>query len=411
MERGQADGVALGASLDAEDRQKLMDDMQEVSAALARMARETSPGPAAAGPEAGIGPVLEELEGAGQEAEAPAEPAEAAAEPEVKPRLLGTALLADVCRRLRQAAEQMFETELTEDGPGGNVAWYLTRALDRGLSCVVSPLPRFELNAVDATEGTALHFACSRELGNAALALLACGDFDLSVPKVRERDGSTALHLAAASGLEAVVQALVNRADFADFMGTVDKDGFTAVHGAAFRGHLGCIQALLRSPLVSEDIIAASGSFDVPRPNGHWVREAAELYDMNTALHMAAATGRVEICQLLLIHGPSAANKVNRMGATALHMAAKGGFVTTVEALLGSACFGAVNARDARGFTALHWAAQQVNADICAAILGSQDFFQVESKDLRGRTAANIAEELQHFEVQRQILQRCPLLD
>ena len=64
-------------------------------------------------------------------------------------------------------------------------------------------------------EGTALHFACSRELGNAALAagarfwdaacvaascmflaffqaLLACGDFDLSVPKVRERDGSTA---------------------------------------------------------------------------------------------------------------------------------------------------------------------------------------------------------------------------
>ena len=44
MERGQADGVALGASLDAEDRQKLMDDMQEVSAALVRMARETSPG-------------------------------------------------------------------------------------------------------------------------------------------------------------------------------------------------------------------------------------------------------------------------------------------------------------------------------------------------------------------------------
>lgn len=362
MERGQADGVALGASLDAEDRQKLLEDMQEVSAALARMARETSPGPPAAGPEAGIGPVPEELEGAGQEAEAPAEPAEEAAEPEVKPRLLGTALLADVCRRLRQAAEQMFETELTEDGPGGNVAWYLTRALGRGLSCVVSPLPRFELNAVDATEGTALHFACSRELGNAALALLACGDFDLSVPKVRERDGSTALHLAAASGLEAVVQALVNRADFADFMGTVDNDGFTALHGAAFRGHLGCIQALLRCPLVSEDIITASGSFDVPRPNGHWAREAAELYDMNTALHMAAATGRVEICQLLLIHGPSAANKVNRMGATALHMAAKGGFVTTVEALLGSTCFSAVNARDARGFTALHWAAQQVHS-------------------------------------------------
>ncbi|CAE7304188.1 ANK3, partial [Symbiodinium pilosum] len=326
---------------------------------------------------------------------------------EVKPRLQGTPLLADVCRRMRQAAEQMFQAELAEQAPGGNVAWYLSKALERGLSCVVSPLPRFELNAVDPAEGTALHFACSRELGNAALALLACGDFDLSVPKVRERDGSTALHLAAASGLEAVVQALINRADFAEFMGIVDKDGFTALHGAAFRGHLGCVQALVRSPLVSEDIIAACGNFDVPRPHGHWALEAAEIYDMNTALHMAAATGRAEICQLLLIHGPSAANKVNRMGATALHMAAKGGFVSTVEALLASTCFNAVNARDARGFTALHWAAQQVHADICLAILGCQDFFQIESKDLRGRTAANIAEELQHFEVQRQILQRC----
>ena len=37
------------------------------------IAEKLSAGPAAAGPEAGIGPVLEELEGAGQEAEAPAE--------------------------------------------------------------------------------------------------------------------------------------------------------------------------------------------------------------------------------------------------------------------------------------------------------------------------------------------------
>ena len=68
-----------------------------------------------------------------------------------------------------------------------------------------------------------------------------------------------------------------------------------------------------------QDIIAASGSFDasglvtckllptavvngsdgstasceVPRPNGHWVREAAELYDMNT---VAASTTSLNLC-------------------------------------------------------------------------------------------------------------------
>ena len=36
-----SDAAGLEASLDAEDRRRLMDDMQEISAALARMAIET----------------------------------------------------------------------------------------------------------------------------------------------------------------------------------------------------------------------------------------------------------------------------------------------------------------------------------------------------------------------------------
>lgn len=290
-------------------------------------------------------------------------------------------------------------------GPEGNVAWFLSKALSRGLNCVVSPVPRWELNAFDSVEGTCLHFAITRELPNAALALLACGDFDLSVPKKRERDQSTALHLAAANGQEAVVKALLNRADFGEVVAAVDKDGFTALHGAAFRGHLDVVCALVRCPTTTEDFICACGVFDVARPVGHWAREAAEIYDMNTALHMAAAMGHTEICALLLIHGPRAANKTNRMGATALHMAAKGGYTKTVAAILASPSFNAINARDTRGFTALHWAAHQVYGHIAAFILKDQDFFMVDSKDLRGRTAANIAEELRHPEVVHLILQ------
>ena len=54
--------------------------------------------------------------------------------------------------------------------PGG-VAWFLSKALDRGLQCVPCCVPRWELNASDAVEGTCLHFATSRELPDAALAL------------------------------------------------------------------------------------------------------------------------------------------------------------------------------------------------------------------------------------------------
>eukprot|EP00913_Durusdinium_trenchii_P022281 g20934.t1 len=76
----------------------------------------------------------------------------------------------------------------------------------------------------------------------------------------------------------------------------------------------------------------ASGC-EVARPEGHWAKEAYQIYDMNTALHMAAAMGHTDICALLLIHGPAAANKANRMGATALHMAAKGtGAIFAVDA-------------------------------------------------------------------------------
>ena len=40
--------------------------------------------------------------------------------------------------------------------------------------------------------------------------------------------------------------------------------------------------------------------------------DSHDLHSVVEALHMAAATGRAEICQLLLIHGPSAANKATR---------------------------------------------------------------------------------------------------
>eukprot|EP00913_Durusdinium_trenchii_P015670 g14726.t1 len=44
----------------------------------------------------------------------------------------GPKLLSEVCRRVREAAEKQFEQEIAEMGPTGNVAWFLSKALNTG---------------------------------------------------------------------------------------------------------------------------------------------------------------------------------------------------------------------------------------------------------------------------------------
>ena len=68
-------------------------------------------------------------------------------------------------------------------------------------------------------------------------------------------------------------------------------------------------------------------------------RRFSAVLDLMQALHMAAAGGHSEICALLLIYGSAAANKANRLGATALHMAAKGGDMSFKSLYLPVACF------------------------------------------------------------------------
>lgn len=152
-------------------------------------------------------------------------------------------------------------------------------------------------------------------------------------------------------------------------------------------------------------MVCVCGVFNILRLQGHWAWEAAEAYDMNTALHMAAAGGHAELCSALLEAGPSVAGNANRIGATALHMAAKGGHVSACKALLDSSAFAATNARDARGFTALHWGCHQAGHAVCAVILACKDFTALESRDLKGRTALSISEDLGQFHT-RDLIQR-----
>lgn len=148
------------------------------------------------------------------------------------------------------------------------------------------------------------------------------------------------------------------------------------------------------------------------------------------------ARGHADICETLLALPPPGcaccADATNRVGATALHMAARGGYTAAVSVLLGCPQLTAVNARDVRGATALHYAvllgmvrgrsrqsfgrmgsrvrsrrqALQSSGNICALLMEREDFTAADARDLRGRTASEIAASEGHHEVRRLILQR-----
>mmetsp|Transcript_88111 Transcript_88111/g.138141 ORF Transcript_88111/g.138141 Transcript_88111/m.138141 type:complete len:316 (-) Transcript_88111:58-1005(-) len=268
-----------------------------------------------------------------------------------------------------------------------------------------SEQPHAELNLNHQDAGTALHWACGQRLTEAALAVLSCRSF-VAVNAKLKADRSSALHIACAEGLITVVEALLAHPQFTAAADT-DSDGFTALHAAAFKGHTECARLLLTSPRFGT-AAGVIGMFDVARPKDHWASEAAALYDMRTALHMAASMGHAEICEAILTLSPyhCAADVTNRIGATALHMAAREKRTAACLAILRRSEFNAINARDARGFTALHWSAHQASGDICQAVLARDDFTAVADTDLKGRTAMDIAKEFGYHEVRRLILAR-----
>jgi len=296
---------------------------------------------------------------------------------------------------------------LVADMHGHTLHAEVCRAVLSSDPCSEHP-PHREINTNHPQAGTALHWACTQGLREAALALLACNYFVMVNAKL-PTDGSSALHIAAAEGLSEVVEALLAHPDFTAASDT-DNDGFTALHGAAFRKHLRCVQHILACPGFGT-AAGVIGMFNVARGKDHWASQAATVYDMRTALHFAAASGSAEVCEEILSAAPlhCMPNMVNRIGATALHIAARLKHTAACKTILRHVEFTAVNARDARGCTALHWAAQQASGDICSAILARDDFTALESRDLAGRTAMNIAKEAGHHEVRRLILARLPI--
>lgn len=127
-----------------------------------------------------------------------------------------------------------------------------------------------DVNAVDGSGETVLHFAARHRRGDIGMALLIA-DFDQV--NARNDAGATALHLAAAYGSKNLCKALLDCSRFHE-ANARDDHGRTALHNAAANGHAEVCRLLLEhaafTERAAEDTTGLS-ALDVARPRAFQV--------------------------------------------------------------------------------------------------------------------------------------------
>ncbi|PAV85627.1 hypothetical protein WR25_08242 isoform C [Diploscapter pachys] len=199
------------------------------------------------------------------------------------------------------------------------------------------------LEAITLENQTALHFAAKYGQLAVSQTLLALG----ANPNARDDKGQTPLHLSAENDYPDVVKLFLkmkqnNRA----VLTAIDHNGFTCAHIAAMKGSLAVVKELM---MIDKAMVIQAKTKTM---------EA-------TTLHMAAAGGHANIVKILLENGANPEDE-NAHGMTALHLGAKNGYVSILEAFdkgLWRRC------SRKTGLNALHIAAYYGNSDFVNEML------------------------------------------
>ena len=145
-----------------------------------------------------------------------------------------------------------------------------------------------------------------------------------------------------------------------------DKDGRTALHLAAYQGDRALAELLLRK---RADVNAKD-------------------YRDDTPLHSAAWEGRRETAEFLIARGADV-NAKDTIGWTPLHYAAQRGFNETVELLIAKGAD--INAKDhVYGWTPLHLAAEWTERTAIVDLLIAKGT-DLTARDHKGRTPLGVA--------------------
>ena len=153
------------------------------------------------------------------------------------------------------------------------------------------------------------------------------------------------------------------------------RDGSTPLTEAAYHGWL----------KVAAYLLDHGADVNVPSPNVHWTKELADARHV-TPLLAAVAAGNKSMTKFLIDRGADL-NAKGELGDTALHLAARKGFLAVVEVLL--ARHAEVNAQNSSGATPLFLAVQGGQTKIIQMLLAAGA--DPNLKDGGGRTGLNYA--------------------
>ncbi|KAF3903899.1 Ankyrin-3 [Dactylellina cionopaga] len=276
------------------------------------------------------------------------------------------------------------------------------------IEAVLSQHP--EPTAVDEDGNTGLHLAGKYGHSDAVDLLIR----HLS-PLYTNQFDQTVLHLAAQNGHENVVELLVQH-DVSDIDGE-DMDTWTPVHYAAWKCFEGVIEIMLDSPnFRSQDIriqdqlgqtalhlAAERGNIQIVKA---LLKKGADISieckKLQTILHRAAWGGSKAVMMELLSQKSTSyriRNWVDKDGKTALHIASEKGHNQLVELLLG--CGAAMDIQDSMEQTPLHLAAQNGHIAVATQLM---EYTELELEDKNGLTPLLLAIKSGHTDMVGELL-------
>ncbi|XP_053687301.1 uncharacterized protein LOC128736832 [Sabethes cyaneus] len=184
---------------------------------------------------------------------------------------------------------------------------------------------------------------------------------DIDVKCCRER---TPLMYASRSGRLEIVEYLLKKSTY--IVRTCDSEKLTALHYAAVAGHTQIVQKLLEAAKTEQDKPTCKMS-DAPSCTTieRRIIDAENEYK-NTALHMAAYNGRIEVMEELLT-ADLLINAVNSHGKTPLILSLEASHFNAAEYLLTKGADVAI--ADREGMTALHYAAAKGNVNLIEKLI------------------------------------------
>ncbi|XP_018563285.1 uncharacterized protein LOC108905016 [Anoplophora glabripennis] len=209
---------------------------------------------------------------------------------------------------------------------------------------------------------------------------------------IRDKSDKTSLHLAAAQGHFNIVKFL---AGLGVPLGGRNIHGFTALHVAAFQGHLDIVQFLLEHGegihsksncgATALHLAASQGHLDIVR----------FLIELGAAIDIKHTIGLTAYLGVVLMEYGKDVNIKNNSGQTALHLAALRGNLDIVKFLVTHG--GDLSIRDKSGSTALHLAASKGHLSITKFLveLGTP----VDSRNIDGLNSLHLAASGNHFDI------------